>query len=137
MRKKRAEYVFNGRPCKYGHVGPRYKNGNCVTCLLERESEKQKDEQFAESKRQREKDRHWSDVEISRKPLRVRRADNTEASKEYARTSYTKHPERRRSESPGYRRQNMNTAKKRNRNDNKQTHAATKGTTTKKTHQNN
>lgn len=61
VRRKTAEYVFNGKPCKNGHVGPRYKNGNCVECLLNREKLKLTDPNFAKQKRDIEKQRYWAD----------------------------------------------------------------------------
>jgi hypothetical protein len=72
-RKKIAEYVYTGKPCKNGHIGPRYKNGNCVECLLNREREKQLDPLFAEKKRDREASRYNADIEKSRETQRKRR----------------------------------------------------------------
>jgi hypothetical protein len=115
MRKKRASYLFTGRPCKFGHVGPRYKNGNCVTCLLKREAQKQSDPMFAKAKRQRERDRHWSDVEGSREKLRRRRLDNPEDYRGYARDSYSRHREQRVNDSKQYRQNNLASVRERDR----------------------
>ena len=63
-RQKIAEYVYTGRPCKNGHIGPRYKTSrNCVQCLLERERLKQSDPSFAEAKRIRENNRYATNPE--------------------------------------------------------------------------
>lgn len=45
------------RPCKRGHLGPRYKNGNCRQCLLDREAEKYTNPVYAELKKARERAR--------------------------------------------------------------------------------
>lgn len=66
VRKRTAEYIYNGKPCKRGHIGPRYKSGNCVECLLERERQKQLDPEFSAAKRIRENQRHHANPDISR-----------------------------------------------------------------------
>lgn len=65
VRKKTAEYVYTGKACKNGHTGPRYKNGNCVECLLNREKAKISDPIVAQQKRERERQRYWADQQGS------------------------------------------------------------------------
>ena len=65
VRKKTAEYVYTGKACKNGHIGPRYKNGNCVECLLNREKAKISDPVVAQQKREHERQRYWADQQRS------------------------------------------------------------------------
>lgn len=77
-RKRTAEYIYTGNPCRKGHVGPRYKNGNCVQCLLDREAEKQRDPLYAEQKRQRELRRYWADPNAASERSKKWRKENAE-----------------------------------------------------------
>lgn len=38
-----AKYYFNGKPCKRGHVSPRYAHGSCVACKEEDRSERREE----------------------------------------------------------------------------------------------
>lgn len=70
-RARTAEYVYGARPCKRGHTGPRYKNGNCVQCLLDREAAKQADPALAAEKRARERARHAANPEKGKERSRA------------------------------------------------------------------
>lgn len=62
-RARHALYKYTGKPCKNGHTGPRYSNGNCVECLLIRESEKYRtDPAFKTTKKSVEADRYRNNV---------------------------------------------------------------------------
>lgn len=70
-RTKTASYKKSTIPCKYGHVGDRYSNGNCVQCLLEKSKERQKDPLFAERKREYARLAYHADIEVSRNKVRA------------------------------------------------------------------
>ncbi len=89
MRARSATYKFTGRPCKRGHVGPRYQNGNCVACLLEREHSKYVDDTtFRALKQQRESARYRSDVAGRLEYDRWYRANNVAKIKTRRRNHY-------------------------------------------------
>lgn len=114
-RRKTANYKLGGGPCKYGHNGPRYKNGNCVDCLLIRERAKQADPMFAEAKRIRSNAQYSENLDIARSKLRERRAANPDLYKEYAKNSYERHKDKRLAENRAYRIRNLDAILKRDR----------------------
>lgn len=64
-RARKATYKDATRPCKHGHMGPRYSNGNCVPCLLAREAHKYRsDPTFRTRKKSSEAQRYRSSAEI-------------------------------------------------------------------------
>lgn len=95
QRKRTAQYKFTGNPCKRGHTGPRYSNGNCVECLLAREAERYADPAFASAKKLVESKRHYANPVKSAERSRVYRLSNRDSISSTNRKRYAEDPSRR------------------------------------------
>lgn len=102
MRKRTAK-TYKGKPCKFGHDGTRYKNGNCVQCLLDREAEKYTEEAFSIKKKQVEKDRYHANPSKATERSRRWYSDNIYYMKDYNKNKYEENKELVKSEVRRYR----------------------------------
>ena len=97
-RERRAAYSPSKKPCKRGHDSPRYSNGNCVQCLLDRERDKYSDPSYREAKKTREAVRYRAEPERAKrrdKAYRLRRREFIKARKaERYRRDYAENPGR-------------------------------------------
>lgn len=103
-RRRKADYIYTGKPCKYGHIGPRYKNGNCVECLLVRSRLKYDDPQVRAEKSRERMEQYHSNPEESRRKQREYRERNKERLNYKRRQKYKENPEPRRRAAQEYRR---------------------------------
>lgn len=115
IRKRTAEYIYTGNPCRNGHTGPRYKSGNCVQCLLDREAEKQRDPLHAEQKRQREMRRYRADPIAANERSKKWREENAERVSNARKAKYDANKEEVKALARAYRKANPERVKASNR----------------------
>lgn len=85
---------FTGRPCKAGHLEPRYvSNGHCPSCVSQQSSEWSRNNR--EAKRQHGKTWYYANVEAERERSRQRRRDKPEACRAAVNRWFEQNPGRR------------------------------------------
>lgn len=88
-----VEYKTSRNSCKKCNTNLRYKNGNCVQCLLNREQQNRENIPYYNKVKEKAKTRYYNDVELSRAKLRENRNRNKEEINLNRRIQYKENPE--------------------------------------------
>lgn len=131
-----AKYYFTDKPCKYGHVAVRYRDGKCMEChrngarmdyhinpeptrqrAKERERRLRKEDPELTNEKGRKRQKAWRDANLERARVRERTWDlaNRPRRRQQDRDRYARDPEKHRTKARTYRNAHPGYATEQNR----------------------